>query len=42
VKEIYGERIRPDDDLEDKVILSCKNIIVNELNNKIINLLDGR
>ena len=40
VKEIYGERINPfTGDLEGKVVLSCRNKVVNQLNERILNLL---
>ena len=40
VKEIYGERINPfSGDLEGKVVLSCRNKVVNLLNERILNLL---
>ena len=40
VKEIYGEKIDPfSGDLVGKVVLSCRNKIVNQLNERILNLL---
>ena len=42
VKEIYGEKIDPfSGDLVGKVVLSCRNKIVNQLNERILNLLYG-
>ena len=40
VNEIYGDKIEPfSGDLEGKVVLSCRNKVVNQLNERILNLL---
>ena len=41
VNEIYGYKINPWQEVEDRVVLSSRNRVVNKLNEKILDLLEG-